>query len=126
MSKDVITGSRGPTAIGSIDEHDDEPTTVADVSAEEQAVVPVASEALGFKGAGDRDWTDVHNRVLTIAGLGSIGVAGTLAYSEDALDDEGVEKLEGQLQKAGAAPGAGRAIGNAAKQMGYGVAFKAG
>jgi len=136
-SGDVITGSKGPVALPdrsndeiNVEGGDEVTTSVAgatttnDSSATTVNVDDVEVDAT-LVNTGDRDWTDVHNRVLSIAGLNKANLPGTLTYTEDGIDDDGVEKLEGQTLKAGAAPGTGRSIGTAAKAMGYGVSFKA-
>lgn len=143
-SGDVITGSKGP--IPHDDEHSDVVSTtkgpqpvgdiddVPDYDAETAPADPDAKSSdeddeepeqkPTFKGEGDRDWTDVHKRVVAMAGIPDPGQAGTLNYTENGdLDDEAVEAIEGKTLKAGLAPGTGRAIGNAAKTMGYGVSF---
>jgi hypothetical protein len=120
--KDTITTSQGPSerSRDSLDDRSgDRITTLGGESS------PNEPYQGSFKGAGDRDWTDVHNRIVTVSGV-NINTYGDIEYTEEGdISVEDVNKVEAEFTKAGAQPGQGKAVAEAAKQMGYGIKFTA-
>jgi len=121
--EDTITTSQGPSSRGRdpLDDREGDRITTSP-----QGAVSAAEPYQGrFSGAGDRDWTDVHNRVITVSGV-NITNYGDIEYTEDGdISDDDVAEIEAQFGKAGAPAGQGRAVAQAAKQMGYGIRFTA-
>lgn len=120
---DRITGSKGPTTIDKdpLDEHP------GDTIATSEGPSNIGAEPYVGKvgGEGDRDWTDVNNRVIAVSGV-NVQNYGDINYTEDGdISDDDVAKMDADFEKAGAPPAAGRRVALAAKQMGYGIRFTA-
>lgn len=121
--KDTITGSQGPTEVRKdpLDEREGDRITTS-----QQGAAPTPEPYAGsVSGEGDRDWTDVHNRVIAVSGV-NVNNFGDITYTEDGdISDDDVAEMDAKFTKAGAQPGQGKAVAEAAKQMGYGVKFTA-
>lgn len=119
--KDVITGLKGPVEIDG-----PKATVEGDVITGNDGPVEVAAPTAAgtFSGEGDRDWTDVNNRVIALSGV-NINNYGDIHYTEEAaeISDDDVEDIDAAFVEAGAEQGAGARVANAIKSLGYGFIF---
>lgn len=122
---DTITGSKGPVDVREEPLDHVEGDTITGSQGPVSPGQPGAAPQGTFTGAGDRDWTDINTRIVTVSGV-NVANFGDIHYTEDGdISDDDIAKIDADFQKAGAQPGQGRAVAEAAKQMGYGIKFTA-
>jgi hypothetical protein len=122
---DVITGSKGPVDVREEPLDHVAGDTITGAEGPVGQPSPEARMQGTFKGDGDRDWTDINNRIVAVSGV-NVANFGDIYYTEDGdISDDDIAKIDADFQKAGAEPGQGKAVAEAAKQMGYGIKFTA-